>query len=363
MKTIIPLILLLTIFFFSCQPEAGEFVCTPCDLPCDTISFSQAGMCPHCGMELIGKSELEAQKGLVPGEINIETGSGAFLIKGGKGNESKLITVYYHKPERYSPLSKVLLVVPGAGRDGDEYRDAWIEASEKHNVLVLSPAYPDSAYAFEDYHMGGVMSDLNLESSVEYVENTNVARLDEEKFTFKLRPDPEQWIFKDFDRIFELTVKALGSKQTTYDIFGHSAGGQILHRMTIFYPNTKANRILASNSGFYTLPDVSKKLPFGLKNTGIDGQDLSASFQKKLVLFIGELDNADETGGTLLRSESADQQGLHRLERGQYFYHTSQKTANELNAEFNWTLEIVPGIGHDQRKMARAAARYLYEKN
>lgn len=285
------------------------------------------------------------------------------MIKGGKGNESKLITVYYHKPERYSPLSKVLLVVPGAGRDGDEYRDDWIEASEEHNVLVLSPAYPDSAYAFEDYHMGGVMSDLNLESSVEYVENTNMVKLDEQKFTFELNTNPSQWIFHDLDRIFDLAVNALGSKQTEYDVFGHSAGGQILHRMTIFYPNTKANRILASNSGFYTLPDVNKKLPFGIKNTGIGKLELLASFQKKLVLFIGELDNADETGGTLLRSVSADQQGLHRLARSRYFYHTSQSIANEMGAKFNWTLEIVPGIGHDHQKMARAAARYLYEKN
>lgn len=350
-------------FLFSCQSKNGDYVCPPCDLPCDELSFSGPGLCPHCNMELVSIVEVKKFEELKVGEIDLKTGSGAFLISGGQGHENNTITVHYHMPNSFKPSSEMLLVVPGAGRDGDEYRDAWIEASEKYGVLILSPTYPDSSYGFGGYHMGGLMEELNLSASVEYVENSNIAKLDEEKLTFTVNANSSQWIFKDFDRIFDLVVESLSSEQREYDIFGHSAGGQILHRLTLFYPQTKAKRIVASNSGFYTLPDMESKLPFGMKGTGKKAEDLKTSFKKRMTLFTGEFDNEKETGGTLLRSVSADQQGLHRLERSQYFYKVSKKKAEELGYEFNWKYEIVPGVGHDFRKMTVAAAEYLYGRN
>ena len=61
-----------------------------------------------------------------------------------------------------------------------------------------------------------------------------------------------------------------------------------------------------------------------------------------------------------MRSKTVDQQGLHRLERGQYFYDTSKKIATELDADFNWKINIVPNVGHDHRKMGDAAAKILF---
>ena len=48
-------------------------------------------------------------------------------------------------------------------------------------------------------------------------------------------------------------------------MFGHSAGGQVLHRLAIFRPNNKADRILASNSGWYTIPTITNIFPTGLE--------------------------------------------------------------------------------------------------
>lgn len=36
------------------------------------------------------------------------------------------------------------------------------------------------------------------------------------------------------------------------------------------------------------------------------------------------------------------------------------ETAEQLDLELNWKLEIVPGVGHDFRRMSEAAAEYLY---
>jgi hypothetical protein len=35
--------------------------------------------------------------------------------------------------------------------------------------------------------------------------------------------------------------------------------------------------------------------------------------------------------------------------------------AKELNANFNWKLHVIHGVGHNQKKMAKAAAVYLYD--
>ena len=349
------IILLLT---SACQESEGEYVCPPCNQSCDELHFAKAGTCPHCKMTLVKKSELE--KELVVNEVNLKIGSGSFLLEGGQGKEEKAIKVFYHLPKGYTAESKILMVIPGAGRNGDSYRDAWIEKSEQHNVVILSPMYIESDYDFGAYHMCGLMTDLNLEEAVTFVKNSNVAELDETLFSFQLNPHKPTWLFTDFDRIFDRVVETIGSNQKQYDLFGHSAGGQILHRMAIFYPDSKADRIMAANSGFYTLPDTSYTLPFGLKNTSVSSADLFSPFREKLVLLIGELDNETETGGTLLRSPTVDLQGAHRLARGQYFYETAKKQAEQFGADFNWELVIVPNVGHNHRKMGDTAAKYLY---
>ncbi|WP_276390981.1 hypothetical protein [Eudoraea chungangensis] len=293
--------------------------------------------------------------------LRINEGSGYFERMGGLGHQEDTIRVYYHKPKNFTAQSKILLVIPGSGRNGDDYRDSWIEASEKHSVLIISPSYAEKNYGYGDYHLGGIVSNLNILESVTFKENSNIVELNEEKVKYELNLTPGEWIYDDFDRLFEEVAIAVGSSQTAYDIFGHSAGGQILHRFALFAPHSKANRILASNSGSYTPPDSTEDFPFGIKNIGLQEENLKQSFRKKLVLFLGELDNENETGGLMLRSPTVDKQGTHRLQRGKYFYWKSQETAKTMNATFNWRLQIIPDVGHNQKKMAGAAAIYLYE--
>jgi len=308
--------LLLTIY--ACQEKTGKFVCPPCDLPCDTLTFAKAGICPHCNMKLIVDEST-----LVLNEVNLSTGSGVFLIEGSNSNPP--IKIYYHQPKNFTKDSKVLMAIPGAGRNGNSYRDAWIEESEKYGVLILSPMFKEGDYPFEAYHLGGLIESSNLNRSVQFSDSSNVATLDESTFEFTLNTDPNDWLFNEFDRIFDLVVESTRSNQTTYDLFGHSAGGQILHRLALFSNTTKANHIIAANSGFYTLPDFDTKMPFGMQDMLIDTIALKTAFSKKLTILIGQLDNENETGGTLLRSPTVDQQGNHRLARGRYFYEFSKR--------------------------------------
>lgn len=354
------LVVILTIitFAYSCLLKQGDYVCPPCDLPCDKLLFNQSGVCPHCQMKLVLKSSILDESTLVLNDVRLETGSGVFLMEGSK---ERLFKVYYHKPLQFNEQTKVLMVIPGAGRNGDSYRDAWVEESEKYNVLILSPMYDEDQYPFEDYHFCGLIKDVNLGEAFSLSTNSNQVHLKEEALSFSIQTNSDEWLFNDFDKVFDMVVSANGMIQTGYDIFGHSAGGQILHRMSIFQKTTKAKKIIAANSGFYTLPDFETPMPFGIKDCGLNEDDLKSSFKRELILLVGEKDNEYETGGTLLRSNTVDKQGLHRLARGRYFFQFSQNIAKVKNQDFNWTMMVVPGVGHNHRFMGDAAGRLLYE--
>lgn len=320
-----------------------NYVCKPCDLSCDELTFAEPGTCPHCNMVLIKKSDLVSEKPMVLNQIELEPGSGRFLIEGGFKKENTVV-VHYHMPSNFEFDSKVLFVLHGAGRNGDDYRNAWIANSEKYKVLVLSLEYSENHYpGFWSYNLGGMITDVNIQDR-----------------TFKVNQNANEWLYNDFDRIFSKVKKVLKLTANEYDMFGHSAGGQLLHRFAIFNPKNKANRILASNSGWYTFPMDTEVFPYGLLDLEMTEEELEVGFNSKLILLLGEEDNASETRGSLRHSPEADKQGLHRLERGNYFYDESEKIAERLNFKWNWQLEIVPGVGHDYQGMSEAAAEFLY---
>ncbi len=311
------------------------YVCPPCDLYCDTIIFDAPGKCPHCQMTLIPYVTKKVDS------VDIHLGADHFVISGAAGSD-KTIEVHYYMPDDFDVDTRVIIVLPGAGRNGNDYRDAWIEAANTFNVLILSPSYSNVHYpGFWNYNLAGMIRDVNPENE-----------------TYSFVEDSSKWIYSDFDRIFNLVKDELSLTTERYDMFGHSAGGQILHRMAIFYPNTKVNNILASNSGWYTCADETATFPYGLKNTN---RTLgSMTFESPLVLFLGEKDDASESRGHLRTTDEANLQGSHRLARGNYFFSQANNNATELSKPFSWSLITVPNVGHDYRAMSKAAAEYLY---
>lgn len=292
----------------------------------------------------------------------LAAGAGVFLAAGGSGREDKRIGVHYYKPERFTRESPILLVLPGTGRNANTYRNFWMDAAEAYNVLIATLEYPEVDYDFGAYHMGGVIKNFRLRNVTRRPDGALPTSLyiRDEDIEFEFNERRETWLFHDFDRIFGILATATDSARRKYDLFGHSAGGQILHRLALFQPNTRADRIIAANSGFYTLPRLDVPLPFGLKDTGITKASLAASLALNLTLLLGGEDDDPDKGGRHLHTPLADQQGLGRLSRGRYFFEAGMRQARELAISCNWKLEVVPGVGHDGEAMGRAAARYLY---
>jgi hypothetical protein len=282
---------------------------------------------------------------------NITLGSGKFTIDGGEGHTEKRIDVYYHVPLSYDKNTKVLIVVPGAGRNGWSYRDSWVEAAEKYNVLILSPSYSEDFYPrFWNYNIARMLSDVKINKAKTAIESYTVVA------------DSNEWIFNDFDRIFDYSMIKFNLSAKQYDMFGHSAGGQIIHRLALFDFKNKANRLLASNSGWYTVPTFKENFPYGLKNGVFTQDQISSVFKSNLIVFLGELDNEHETRGHLVRNSQLDIQGTYRLSRGQHFFKKSNELASNLNVEFNWNIHVVQGVGHDYKNMGKAAGIYLYSE-
>lgn len=297
-------------------------------------------------------------------EFNVNKGSGSYEIQLNSIDPNENIEIHYYMPSGFSEDTSVIIVIPGAGRNANDYRDSWVQSAEKYNLLVLSPLYPEENYDFAAYHLGGVVNELNLKNPTIERLNGRISkyRMNDEDIEFSFAKNKSDWMFDDFDKIFSSLRSIIGSKQISYDLFGHSAGGQILHRYAIFKQSSKANRIVAANSGFYTLPDVSVRYPFGTGGTPVSQSDINKSFTSKLVVLLGESDNKSEKRGTMLHTPKADTQGLGRFERGKYFYSQSQELANSAKTPFNWQLKLVKGVGHDYRKMGVAAAELLYGK-
>ena len=294
----------------------------------------------------------------------LEQGEGSYSIQLGSGVSVKNIDIFYYLPKKFNEETSVIIVIPGAGRNANDYRDSWISNAEKYNLLVLSPSYPKKDFDFAAYHLGGVVNQLELKDpEIERVNGRITKyRMNDENLSFSFVKDTNQWIFDDFDKIFSSVKPMLGAKKTSYDLFGHSAGGQLLHRYAIFKKGTNANRIVAANSGFYTLPDQDTAFPFGLSGTSVVEKDMGQAFTNRLILLLGEFDNASETRGTMLHTPKSDSQGLGRYERGLYFFNKSQEIAKSSSFEFNWQQVTVPGVGHDYRKMGDAAAKLLYQE-
>ena len=70
-------------------------------------------------------------------------------------NPDKPLEVNCYRPARHQPNDPVIVVQHGMLRNGDEYRDFWIDAAEKHNLLIVAPTFPNEPFPkAEGYNNG-----------------------------------------------------------------------------------------------------------------------------------------------------------------------------------------------------------------
>ncbi|WP_260483817.1 alpha/beta hydrolase [Sphingomicrobium flavum] len=256
------------------------------------------------------------------------------------------VNVFVYRAPRHGPTDPVVIVLAGMNRNAEAYRRAWIEAANRYNLMIIAPEFSKSAFPeATDYNIGGMLAE---------------AKRDRRSDHQLPLADRENWLFADIEAVFDAARERYSLPQNSYDLFGHSAGGQIVHRMVMFAPDARIDRAIAANSGWYTVPERAAPFPYGLDRLAQEDARLDRAFDKRMTVMLGEQDRGREARSSLRKSRWAKRQGKGRLDRGQYFYDRAAALAAEQGSDFNWSMQIVGGVGHDYRAMSQAAADYLY---
>ncbi len=179
-------------------------------------------------------------------------------------------------------------------------------------------------------------------------------------FRYRRNPRPE-WTYTLIEHLFDRVKTLARSVRKTYFLYGHSAGGQFVHRMLLFRPDARVDKAVAANAGRYMLPDFDIAWPYGMKRSGCPVVTVKKAFSRPLTVMVGSEDT-DPDDEHLAQSERAMKQGEHRLARAKYFIEAAAKQAKLYHLECAWSLEIVEGAGHVNAQMAPAAARLMFGK-
>ena len=141
-----------------------------------------------------------------------QSGSGVVEYNAYKPFADRPVKIYYYFPETADPATaQVLMLIPGAGRDAKPLLDAVREKLDAVNVIAFSLEFPEETYPVREYQEVGIRDkDGQLKKPADR--------------TVQLP-----------DRIFQFIKDNSVIQAARYDMIGHSAGGQFIHRFLLFH--------------------------------------------------------------------------------------------------------------------------------
>jgi hypothetical protein len=244
----------------------------------------------------------------------------------------RTLLLHSARPQAFDGNTPVLLVHHGVGRNGADYRDYWLRLVDEAGILAIAIEFPEAAFPdYLWYHFGN----LHDESGT---------------------PNPrEQWTYGVDERLFAaLRVQRLTNRQR-YGLFGHSAGGQFVHRMLSFGFRDRVAVAVTANAGTYAMPDLDTPWPFGLGEIGIDADALRQLLGFPITVMTGTQDTKT-TGRYFPNGPRSMRQGATRHERAHNYVRAGHAAAEMLRTTCAWTVIDVPDVGHDGERMSVAAA-------
>lgn len=265
----------------------------------------------------------------------IVEGKGDFAWKHFDGDQERIVQVWTYRPSDFGPRDPIVFVMHGMLRNGETYRQPWISIADRARFLIVVPEFSSDQFpASRSYQFG------NLRNG-EGQWNPEAA-----------------WSFTAVEGIFDQVREVTGSEAEGYYIFGHSAGSQFVHRMAIFKSQMRAKLAIAANAGSYTMPTRGVAYPYGLGGVEMDDEEWKGRLSRPLVVLLGSEDT-DPEDSSLPRRPGAMAQGPHRVARGDRFFRTAEAEAERLGISLGWQKRGVPGVGHDNKRMAPAAAALI----
>lgn len=247
---------------------------------------------------------------------------------------TKPIRVHVYLPASFSLSSAMIVVMHGENRNANSYALSWTSYAAANNTIIVAPEFTDSSWTTNAYNLGNMFTGSDGSGSLN----------PKEKWTFTIVSDIQRTI-----------VRGFGLRDSTFILWGHSAGAQFVHRKVLFSYDPLIKVAIAANAGWYTAPDTAIVYPWGVSHPflSLTRADLQQFVSRNLVVMRGTADTIRDS--ELNTDALSEAQGENRFERAGYFY----RSGIAFSPSLQWKLIDVPNVNHDFRKMATAAGDYL----
>ena len=141
-------------------------------------------------------------------------------------NSDRPFKLQTYRPYGYTPDRPVVIVQHGVLRNGDEYRDFWVEAADKHKLLIVALTFSNEIWpGVESYNNGRVFS-----------AGGNPRHID-------------GWTYALVGNVIKDMIDGEFTDGQNVYLFGHSAGGQFVHRLMSSQSHAPFKAVAAGNPG------------------------------------------------------------------------------------------------------------------
>ena len=243
------------------------------------------------------------------------------------------VRVWTTVPRTLSRATRLVVVMHDDARDAVASAVAWERWAAESDRVVIAPEFDAARWPGERaYALGNLFASDEMTTLV---------------------PEPAR-SYAVVEAIARGVGQGLGVRDPSFDLWGHGAGAEFVHRFLLFRPRAPVRIAVAANADWYTLPNPSLAFPAGVKSDALDVDrgDLVAWTRRMLVVMRGTADTL-RTG--LPARAAAEAQGRTRFERAGNLIETAKK----IEPRVAWWLLDVPGAGHDAMEMAPAAQLLL----
>ena len=238
--------------------------------------------------------------------------------------DGTVLQLYSYKPATYAGEGFILLL-HGASRAAESYRDNAMRMADTSKRLVIVPLFDQERFPNRRYQEGGV-----------FREDGSLA-------------DPDERTYAFIPKLVSYIRGREGDAQLPYLLAGFSAGSQFVSRMAAFI-DLDAERLITMAGGSVMFP--TRDMEFGLGFGGLpdelsNDERIERYLALPMTIYIGTADTATAQ----LPMGEAYAQGVHRYSRNIRWFNVAMDLAYERKWPFNWRLVIADGPGHSPRDM------------
>ena len=245
---------------------------------------------------------------------------------------NRRLILHAARPKNWHPGFPIVFVHHGVARNGQDYRDFWLPHVDTGGMLAIAIEFPQDGFPeYLWYNFGNLHTGDGI-------------------------PNPRgQWTFGIDERLFQALCDQGVTTTQRYGLFGHSAGGQYVHRMLSFGYRDQVAVAISANAGTYAMPDLTTDWPWGLGSTEVTHDDLASLLNFPLTIMAGTAD-VKTTGRFFPKGPKSLKQGPTRHARAHAYLRSGQHAAATMGVPLAWKVIDVQDVGHDGRQMSDAAA-------